>query len=143
MAAKRLAHGPIAGGSTPRKFGWPSGKPSLPPPGAGIAKTGSFCLSTSATATSQAPLASMSGPATKTGLDAASRAPARASSESGSGAARPATERSMAARASPSSTSAPQSSIGIETNAGPLAGVFARWIARPSASGTSSARGGS
>ena len=41
------------------------------------------------------------------------------------------------------STVTPQSSIGSDTNAGPLGGSEAMWIARASAAGTSSARGGS
>ena len=59
------------------------------------------------------------------------------------GAARPLTLRSIAARASPSSTSAYQSSIGSETKTGPRGGRPARWAPWASASGTSSARGGS
>ena len=39
--------------------------------------------------------------------------------------------------------SAVQSSIGIETKAGPFGAIDAVWIARPIAAGTSSARGGS
>ena len=42
-----------------------------------------------------------------------------------------------------SSASCPQSSIGIDTNTGPRGGSEAWWMARASASGTSSARGGS
>ncbi len=61
---------PIAGGSTPTKFGWRSGKPIRDPPVAGLAQTGSRCFSASATAASQPPAASMSGPATSTGARA-------------------------------------------------------------------------
>ena len=85
----------------------------------------------------------MSGPATNTGLVAASSFSASAVIASGSGPDLAATPRSIAASASASVTSASQSSIGTETKAGPFAGVFATWIARASASGTSAARGGS
>ena len=133
--------GPTAGGRMPRKPGWSSGNPIRPPPGAGVAHTGSFWRSASATAASQPPLASMSGPATRTGFDAfASRSP-RSAIAAGSGAARPATERRIAWPAASSSTSAAQSSIGIETNVGPSGGSEAWWIAWASASGVSSARG--
>ena len=133
----------MAGGSTPWKFGWSSGNPSLPPPGAGVAQTASRCFSTSATAASQPPLASMSGPATNTGLRASWRARARSSRLSGSGPERPATVRATAFAAISGSASASQSSIGIDTNAGPRGGIAAWWIARASACGTSWARGGS
>ena len=79
----------------PRKFGWPSGKPSRPPPVAGIAKTGRFCFSANWTAMSQAPDASMSGPAIITGFEAFSSESARASIASGSGAGAPATSRAI------------------------------------------------
>ena len=68
------ASGPIAGGRMPWKRGWSSGKPIRPPPGAGVAQTGSRWRSASATAASQPPLASMSGPATSTGFDACAQA---------------------------------------------------------------------
>ena len=48
-----------------------SGKPSRPPPGAGVAHTARPRPSARATAASQPPLASMSGPATSTGRSAA------------------------------------------------------------------------
>ena len=87
VAGERLAtSGPIAGGSTPRKCGWSSGKPIRPPPVAGAAHTGSRAFSASATAASQPPLASMSGPATKTGFCGRRRA-ARASSRTSAGSA--------------------------------------------------------
>ena len=60
----------------PLKFGWFSGKPRRPPPGAGIAQTGSRCFSARATACSQPPDASTSGPATMTGFAAAESCPA-------------------------------------------------------------------
>ena len=63
---------PIAGGRMPTNCGWFSGNPSRLPPVAGEAQTGSRCFSASATAASQPPLVSMSGPATSTGLRAAS-----------------------------------------------------------------------
>src|SRR3954467_13705818 len=47
-----------------------------PPPGAGLAHTGSFCFSASSTASSHAPEASTSGPATSPGLRAVSSAAA-------------------------------------------------------------------
>ena len=88
--------------------------------------------------------ASMSGPATSTGLSAALEPPGEVGDRLRvAGARGPLVRRAIAARASASSTSASQSSIGIETNAGPLGGSVARCAARPSASGTSSARGGS
>ena len=56
---------------------------------------------------------------------------------------RPAADRAPGRVATaPSSTSPTQSSIGIETNTGPRGGSAARWVARASAAGTSSARGG-
>ena len=62
----------------------------------------------------------MSGPATSTGCCAASMRAASARTTSGSAPARPVTVRLVTQRTSPSSTSAVQSSIGIETNAGPF-----------------------
>ena len=83
----------------------------------------------------------MSGPATKTGFDAfASRSPSSLIAI-GSAAARPVTERAIAWPTASSSTSAAQSSIGIETKVGPSGGSEAWWIAWASASGVSSARG--
>src|SRR5688572_32753031 len=61
----------------------------------------------------------------------------------GSGAAAPDTSRAITLAVEAGSASASQSSIGIETNAGPLGGVAARWMARASACGTSAARAGS
>ncbi len=113
------------------------------PPVAGLAQTGSRWRSARATAASQPPLASMSGPATRTGLEAASSLSARARTASGSATARPVTWRAIASAASPSSTSAYQSSIGIETKTGPRGGRPARWAPWASARGTSSARAGS
>ena len=49
------ASGPTAGGRTPWKAGWSSGKPMRPPPVAGEAHTGSRWRSTSSTAASQPP----------------------------------------------------------------------------------------
>ncbi len=92
---------------------------------------------------SQAPAVSMSGPATRTGFEAASRRSARARTASGFAVARPSTLRSIAALASASSTSAYQSSIGSERKTGPRGASPARWAPWASASGTSSARGGS
>ena len=46
----------------PAKLGWRSGKPSREPPVAGFAQTGNRCFSASATAASQPPDASISGP---------------------------------------------------------------------------------
>ncbi len=114
-----------------------------PPPGAGVAHTGRRWRSASATAASQAPLMSTSGPTTSTGFFAASRRAARSRTASGSATARPFTRRAMARAVSASSASTFQSSIGIETNAGPPGGRVAWWMARASAAGTSSARGGS
>ena len=85
----------------------------------------------------------MSGPATSTGLFAASSRRASVATVSGAGAARPSTWRLIASATSASSTSASQSSIGIETKVGPFGGSVARWVARASASGTSAARAGS
>ena len=110
---------------------------------AGVAQTGSRCFSTSATAVSQAPLASMSGPATSTGLAAACSRPARREIAPASGAVRAAIERTVAFSAMSPSASSAQSSIGIDTNAGPRGGSIAWWIARPIAYGTSCARAGS
>ena len=85
----------------------------------------------------------MSGPATSTGrLACASRA-ASALRASGSGPDRPLTARARELAARSSSASWFQSSIGIDTNAGPRGGSVAWWIARASAPGTSWARGGS
>ena len=85
----------------------------------------------------------MSGPATSTGLRADSSTAASCASSAGSGTARPVTIRRWALTARSSSASASQSSIGIDTNAGPRGGSVAWWIARPIAPGTSCARGGS
>ena len=59
------------------------------PPVAGLAQTGRRCFSASATAASQPPEASMSGPATRTGRSAAASRAASAVSASGSGAGAP------------------------------------------------------
>ena len=133
----------MAGGSTPTKLGWRSGKPSRDPPVAGLAHTGSRCFSARAMAACQPPAASMSGPATITGDSAPARRSARSASAASSGAVRPITRRAMAAALRSASASAFQSSIGIETNAGPLGGSMAWWMARAIAPGTSWARGGS
>ena len=110
----------------------------------GEAQTGSRCFSASATAAFQPPLASTSGPATSTGLRADSSRLASCASSAGSGTARPPTTRRRArAAARSSSASASQSSIGIDTNAGPRGASVAWWMARPIAPGTSCARGGS
>ena len=135
--------GPIAGGSTPTKFGCASGKPIRPPPTAGVDHTGRRCFSASAIAASQPPLASTSGPATSTGLVAAASASAAACRAARSGDIRPVTVRRIALAARSESASASQSSIGIETNTGPRGGSDAIWIARPIAVGTSWGRGGS
>jgi hypothetical protein len=58
-------------------------------------------------------------------------------------AARPPTRRWLWCATAASSTSAAQSSIGIETNTGPVGGSVAMWMPRAIACGTSSARGGS
>ena len=133
----------MAGGRTPTKLGWRSGKPSREPPVAGLAHTGSRCFSARATAACQPPAASMSGPAIITGDSASDRRSATSASAASSGAVRPMTRRAMAAPARSASASAFQSSIGMETNAGPLGGSDAWWIARAMAPGTSCARGGS
>ena len=114
-----------------------------PPPVAGGAHTGSRARSASSTAASQAPLASASGPTTRTGFSAAASRCASACTSSGSAPARPLTLREVWCATASSSTSARQSSIGIETNTGPRGGSAARWVARAIACGTSSARGGS
>ena len=137
------ASGPTAGGSTPRKCAWSSGKPIRPPPVAGGAHTGSRARSASSTAASHAPLASASGPTTSTGFEAAASRRASSATRSGSAPARPLTSRPSWCPVASSSTSARQSSIGIETNTGPRGGSAARWVARAIACGTSSARGGS
>ena len=106
-------------------------------------QTGRRCFSASATAAFQPPLASMSGPATSAGLRADSSRLASCASSAGSGTARPSTTRRRACTARSSSASRSQSSIGIDTNAGPWGGSVAWWMARPIAPGTSWARGGS
>ena len=137
--------GPIAGGRMPWKSAWSSGKPSRPPPGAGVAHTGSRSFSASATAASQPPLASMSGPGDERAGSSPRRGAARGRATiAGSATARPVDAcASSGGATAASSTSASQSSIGIETNTGPFGGSAARWAARASAWGTSSARGGS
>ena len=108
-----------------------------PPPAGrgGRDHTGRRWRSARATATSQAPPASTSGPATITGfprrVEPASEIGDRLRVTGGSAVVL----RSIAARASSSSTSASQSSIGIETNVGPLGGSVARCVARASACG--------
>ena len=76
--------------------GGPPGSPIRPPPGAGVAHTGRPARSASATAASQPPLASTSGPATSTGLRAASDALGQVAQHVGVGAG---AGRSPAARA--------------------------------------------
>ena len=120
----------MAGGSTPRKCAWPSGKPIRPPPGAGVAHTGRPAFSASATAASQAPQASRSPPATMTGLAAASMRAASAATASGSAPAAPLTRRATVRAVSPASASAVQSSIGSDRNTGPAGGSEARWMPR-------------
>jgi hypothetical protein len=133
----------MAGGSTPMNCGWFSGNPIRPPPGAGVAQTGSFWRSARATQDSQPPLASTSGPTTSTGLDAACNRSATTANVSGSGTERLVTRRAAAFRSRSGSASTSQSSIGMETNAGPFGGSEAWWMARAIAPGTSAARGGS
>ena len=70
-------------------------------------------------------MASSSGPATSTGLDAAFSRAASSRTVSGSAAARPLTLRDVQWPAACSSTSAAQSSKGIDTNAGPRGGSIA------------------
>ena len=125
------------------KLGCDSGKPSRLPPVAGEAHTGSRCFSASAIAASHPPLASMSGPATNTGVRALSSSGASCASAAGSGATRVLTTRLSAWAARSASASWSQSSIGIETNTGPRGGSDAWWIARDRARGTSCARDGS
>jgi hypothetical protein len=76
-------------------------------------------------------------------LEALDSRSASARTSSGLGAARPSTVRVVWWRTAAASTSAPQSSIGIDTNVGPFGGSAARCAARAIACGTSSARGGS
>ena len=133
----------MAGGRTPWNAGWPSGKPIRPPPGAGVAQTGSRWRSASVTAASQAPEASTSGPTTSSGLVADSSRLARSRTASGSAAPGPVTERPIWCGIASASASASQSSIGIDTNTGPFGARPARCAPRASACGTSSARGGS
>ncbi len=85
----------------------------------------------------------MSGPATITGLRAPAIRSASAAIRDGSGTARPSTRRASVCGSVAASASWLQSSIGIETKAGPRGGSEAWWIARASAAGTSWARGGS
>ena len=85
--------------------------------------------SASATATSQPPLRRCRGRRPAPGSTPARGARASSAIASGSAPARPLTVRSIAALASASSTSASQSSIGIETNAGPVGGSAARCVA--------------
>ena len=85
----------------------------------------------------------MSGPAIITGRRAPAIRPARAAMAAASGTARPSTRRASVCASVSASASWAQSSIGIETNAGPRGGSDAWWIARASAAGTSCARGGS
>ena len=100
------------GGSRGSRGGRRRGRASPRPAGAGARRARS--------PSSQAPEASMSGPATITGLVAASSRSARTRTAAGSATARPLTLRAIASRASASSTSAYQSSIGSETKTGPL-----------------------
>ena len=108
-----------------------------------MAHTPSRCFSASATAASQAPLESTSGPATITGFFALVSRSASARTASGSAPARPVTSRPIDGATWASSTSTVQSSIGSDSSTGPLGGSVAMWIPRASAAGTSSARGGS
>ena len=57
--------------------------------------------------------------------------------------ARPSTRRAIAWAEPSALASSVQSSIGIETKAGPFGGSEAVWMARPIAAGTSAAVGGS
>ena len=87
----------------------------------------------------------MSGPATSTGFGAAGEPLGELGDRVrvGAGAAaRPRRAIAWAGRVG-SGASTVQSSIGIETKAGPFGASAAVWIARPIAAGTSSARGGS
>ncbi len=58
----------------PWNSGWSSGKPSRPPPVAGVAYTARRCNSASPIAASQPPAASISGPATSAGRSARAQA---------------------------------------------------------------------
>ena len=122
MAGERLATAgrPRAAGR-PGSARGPRGSRSARRRSAGAAHTGSRARSASATAASQPPLASMSAPATSTGF-AAAREPLRERAHErrvGARRGRRPCASSGGATAS-SSTSARQSSIGIETNTGPL-----------------------
>ena len=143
VAGRARRPGPIAGGRTPRKAAWSSGKPSRPPPGAGVAHTGSRCVRPARPRRPRRRRRPRRGrrPARGSSPPPAGR-PARATAPG-----RPARGRSPLRRVwcatAASSTSASQSSIGIETNVGPRGGSAARCAARAIACGTSSARGGS
>jgi hypothetical protein len=110
----------------PRKSGWSSGNPSRPPPGAGVAHTDSFCFSANFTAASQPPHMSMSGPAIIAGFFAFASFSTKSPTRAGSGPCRPPTSLRVWCATSASSTSASQSSNGIETNTGPRGGSDAR-----------------
>ena len=83
----------MAGGRTPTNCGWFSGKPSRPAPGAGVAHTGRRRRSANSTPTSQAPEASISGPAASTGFFASRIRAANCWIVSGQAVARPPTRR--------------------------------------------------
>ena len=110
----------------PWKAAWDSGNPIRPPPVAGVAQTASRRRSASAIAASQPPEASTSGPTTSAGRSAASSIRTSSETALGSATARPLTLRPVWWPTVASSTSTPQSSIGIETNVGPAGGSLAR-----------------
>ena len=132
-------------GRTPRKFGMALGEPEPAAAGGGRAPIpGRRCFSASATAASQPPLASMSGPGDQHRVARRSRARDASCAERGGVGHRAAADDAARrpARRGPRRPACSQSSIGIETNAGPRGGSEAWWIARASATGTSCARGG-
>ena len=131
------ASGPIAYGSTPRKWGWSSGNTARSV--AGADQTGAASRSASATAVDQLPERSTPGPYTSTGLWLPARIRANSSNRSGSGANRVATERG----AGGGSAVWAQSSIGSERKTGPAGGCTAVAYARSTAAGMSCARAGS
>ena len=133
----------MAGGSTPRKCGWPSGKPIRPPPGAGVAHTGR-----------PAALGQRHGgvPAAA-GVDVGpgDHDRARRGVQARGQGARPARGRRPAApltrarrrsapprRRRPPRSSRPWAATGTP---GPAGGSEARWMPRASAAGTSSGAG--
>ena len=96
-----------------------------PPPARGDAHTAILWLSASSTAAPQAPEASTSGPATSAGRRAERRRSASEETCAGSGCVRLATARAIWLLKSIASIGTSQSSIGIETNAGPAGGRVA------------------